>query len=88
MKSALLFLFLVGAAVHAQQIGGEYKSTLLYTVPDPSAKGGLHLISTVQMQFAFAIPQGNQEHVYKAEIDGNNITFANLPVARATTSCS
>ncbi len=78
-----------GQVVHqigtpAPSVGGEYKSLLLYTPPDPSATGGLRLISPVPVEFAFAIPQSNQEHVYKATLgpDQKQIAFMNLPVSR------
>lgn len=64
--------------------GGEYKSSHLYTSPEPSAGGGLHLISPVPLEFAAAIPENNQFHVYKATIgdDKKEVTFSNIPIAR------
>jgi hypothetical protein len=77
-----------GQVVHkigtpAPSVGGEYKSLLLYTPPDPSATGGLHLVSPVPLEFAFAIPESNQEHVYKAKLgpDQKQVSFANIPVS-------
>ena len=66
------------------QVGGEYKSSLLYTPPDPSATGGLHLISPLPLEFAFAIPESNQEYVYKGTIgaDQKDISFSGLPVSK------
>jgi hypothetical protein len=66
------------------RIGGEYKSSLLYTSPEPAARGGLHLVSSLPLEAAVAIPQNNQEHVYKATLapDGKDVSFANLPIAR------
>jgi hypothetical protein len=68
----------------APTVGGEYKSLLLYTPPDPTATGGLHLIASLPLAFAFAIPESNQEHVYKAELgsDQKDVTFSHLPVSR------
>ncbi|MGA3172263.1 MAG: hypothetical protein ABSE62_14755 [Chthoniobacteraceae bacterium] len=64
-------------------VGGEYKSTLLYTPPDPSATGGLRFVSSQPLEFAFAVPENNQEHVYKGAIDAakTGVSFSNLPVA-------
>jgi hypothetical protein len=77
-----------GQVVHkigtpAPSVGGEYKSLLLYTPPDPSATGGLRLTSPVPLEFAFAIPESNQEHVYKATLgpDQKQVSFANLPIS-------
>jgi hypothetical protein len=77
-----------GQVVHkigtpAPSVGGEYKSLLLYTPPDPSATGGLRLVSPVPLEFAFAIPESNQEHVYKAALsaDRKQVSWANIPVA-------
>lgn len=66
------------------KIGGEYKSSLLYTPPDPSATGGLHLVSPLPLDFAFAIPESNQEHVYKGTLgsDEKDISFSGLPVSK------
>ena len=66
------------------QIGGEYKSSLLYTSPAPEAPGGLRLVSPMPLEFALAIPESNQEHVYKAALgpDQKAVSFANIPVAR------
>ena len=96
MRIALFLLF--GAAVAARaglplppaeptpahQIGGEYKSSLLYTSPEPAAPGGLHLVSSIPLEFAFAVPESNQEHVYKATLgsDGKEVSFSNIPVSR------
>ena len=59
------------------------KSLLLYTPPDPSATGGLRLVSSLPLEFAFAIPESNQEHVYKAMLgpDQKQVSFANIPVS-------
>jgi hypothetical protein len=67
----------------APSVGNEYKSLLLYTPPDPSATGGLRLVSPVPLEFAFAIPESNQEHVYKGTIAGDQkeVSFANLPIS-------
>jgi len=92
----LYLLFLLCATAHAglpvppadpspsPTIGGEYKSTLLYTSPEPTAPGGLHLVSSLPLEFALAIPQSNQEHVYKAAIgpDHKDISFSGLPVSK------
>jgi hypothetical protein len=96
-RSALGLLSLLGWAAfsaHAGQVvhlvgtpapavGGEYKSLRLYTPPDPSASGGLHLVSSLPLEFAFAIPESNQEHVYKATLgpDHKQVSFANIPVS-------
>lgn len=65
-------------------VGGEYKANLLYTPPDPSATGGMHLKSSLPLVFACAVPESNQEHVYKGTLsaDGKDVTFSGLPVAR------
>ena len=82
MKPPLLYLLLTLSSAYSQQVGGEYKSTALYTSPDPAAKGGLHLTTSVPIQFAFAIAQSDQEHVYQGTLNGADVTFANLPVSR------
>ena len=66
------------------QIGGEYKSTLLYTSPAPEAHGGLRLVCSIPLEFAFAIPESNQEHVYKGVpgADQREVSFSNIPVSR------
>ncbi len=71
-------------ATPPHKIGGEYKSLALYTSPEPDARGGLHLVSSIPLEFAFAVPESNQEHVYKAELGGGkrDVTFANIPVAK------
>jgi hypothetical protein len=88
------FLLLVCAAASAfagasdmppsnGQIGGEYKSSLLYTSPAPAATGGLHLVSPVPLELAVAIPESNQEHVYRAGLGPEklDVTFSHLPVS-------
>lgn len=66
------------------KVGGEYKSSGLYTSPEPAAPGGLHLVSPVPLEFAFAIPESNQEHVYKATLgsDQKDLTFWNIPISK------
>jgi hypothetical protein len=96
-RSTLLTLLLVLSAAFSARaglptntptpgatFGGEYKSNLLYTPPDPSSTGGLHFVSSLPLDFAAAIPEGNQEHVYKGTIskDKTQVSFSNLPVAR------
>lgn len=64
--------------------GGEYKANLLYTPPSPDAQGGLHLVSSLPLEMALAIPENNQEHVYKGTLgpDNKDVTFSNIPVSR------
>ena len=64
--------------------GGEYKSSLLYTSPAPEATGGLHMVSSVPLEFALAISESNPEHVYRAALgpDKEDVTFSNLPVSK------
>ncbi len=66
------------------KVGGEYKSSLLYTPPDPSATGGIRLVSSDPLEFAFAIPESDQEHVYKATLgsDHKQVSFSGLPISR------
>ena len=63
--------------------GDEYHGDALYTQPDPSASGGIRLISPVPLEGAFAIPQSNQYFVYKGTIEGSTqVSFSGLPVAK------
>ncbi|HEX4084406.1 MAG TPA: hypothetical protein VHY22_05830 [Chthoniobacteraceae bacterium] len=81
---ALPFCALAAHADPPHTIGGEYKSAALYTSPEPAATGGLRLTSPIPLETVLAVPESNQEHVYKAEpaTDGRNFSFANLPVSR------
>jgi hypothetical protein len=74
----------VGAPAASPAFGGEYKSVALYTPPDPSATGGLHFVSPLPLEFAAAIPESNQAHVYKGNLgtDKKDVSFSGLPVAR------
>lgn len=81
--SARAGLPLPAASPSPPTIGGEYKANLLYTAPDPSNTGGLTLVSPVPLVIALAVPQSNQEHVYKATLspDATRASFANLPIS-------
>ena len=65
------------------RMGDEYQSAALYTPPDPAVGGGLHMISPVPLQIALAIPESNQEHVYRATLgsDGKDVSFSHIPVS-------
>ena len=65
----------------------EYKTTRLYTPPDPNAKGGIHFVldhPAEPLVAAFAIPQSDQMLVYRAEVNpnGSEATFTGLPIAK------
>lgn len=92
MKRALLLLAAATFCAQADPppaspsptaVGAEYQSVALYTPPNPEDKGGLHVISPVPLETALAIPENNQENVYKAVIGTNqtDVTFPHLPVA-------
>ena len=83
-----LFFARAGQVVHkigtpAPTVGGEYKSLLLYTPPDPGATGGIKLITSDIIEWGVAVSESNQEHVYRAAItSGTNVSLSNLPIAK------
>lgn len=81
-----LSFLLTASVLLAGKITGTEQSTRLYTKPDPAASGGIRaklVASTMPVQQAFAIDNGNPKLVYKGAVaeDGQAISFASLPTA-------
>jgi hypothetical protein len=63
---------------------GTQQSSRLYTAPDPSATGGIHLRAPGDRApvAAFALQAFETKYVYAGEVRGADITFTGLPPAK------